>query len=199
MYGTDAIIEEQVIDHSGIHILYPRVRKVGKETEEIINQLIKQEVERLMTVPEWSEENTLTMEGTYEVTLNQRGLLSIRFKNFVNIEHAAHPTTIIRSITVDLNTGEEYELYDFFRNMSGHALMITNFIRQELEKQNIPLIIDLKLIPDNHPYYLTEDTLIVYFQEAEIAPRSFGILEFPIPYLYLKSIFENDSPLQKLL
>ncbi len=198
--GIDsAVIVEQVIEKPHAHILFPQVRGVESETELIINQLIEEQIKGITMMQEWYDEETLFMEVSYEVKLNEKGLISLFFRNFAQIEHAAHPMTIVRSLTVDLNTGEEYELFDYFKNMSGHALKITNFILREVERKEITLIIDLKLIPDNHPYYLCKDGIVIYFQEGEIAPRSYGILEFTIPYTFLQSLFEIECPLERLL
>jgi len=120
-------------------------------------------------------------------------------ENFVQIKKAAHPTTLVHSLTVDLNTGEVYELYDLFKNMSAHGLRITDYILREIEKKQIPLITDLRLIPDNHVYYLTEVDLVVYFREGELTSCDYGILEFAIPYYYLSSIVDKASPLERLL
>lgn len=198
--GVDkAIIEEQVIDKPSVHIVYPQVRGLRKEVEEQVNQAIRETVERLTIMQDWYKNETYSLDVSFEVTLNEKGLLSLRLENFIQVEHAAHPTTVVASLTVDLNSGKEYELYDYFRNMSGHALRITNYILREVERKGITLIVDLKLIPDNHPYYLSKDGLVIYFQEAEIAPRVYGILEFTISYSFLEPILEEGSPLERLI
>ena len=195
--GADsAIIQEQVLDKQPVHVLYPRVQGLGdKSIQENINLLIEGKIDELILIQGGQRDDLQELRGNYEVALNQMGLLSLRFDMFAQIRLAAHPSTMIDSLTVDLNTGQEYELYHLFKSMSGHALVITNFLLKEIEREQIPLIVDLKLIPDNHPYYLTEEALVVYFQEAELAPRSYGILEFPVAYSYIKSIIDPAGPL----
>ncbi len=195
--GVDsAIIVEQVLDKPPIHVLYPRVQGLwNKQIQEKINLLIEDKVNNLILTQGGRRDDLQELRGNYEVTFNQMGLLSLRFEIFTQIRLAAHPTTVIDSFTADLNTGREYELYHLFRSMSAHALVITNFLLKEIEREQIPLIVNLKLIPDNHPYYLAEKALVVYFQEAELAPRSYGILEFPVAYNYINSIIDPAGPL----
>jgi len=199
--GIDsASIQEQVIDIPPVRVVLPRVQGLWNKTiEEKINLVIEEKVNNIIRAFGGQRGDLLEMTGGYRVTLNQKGLLSLRFEILSQIKNAAHPITIIRSLTVDLNTGKVYELYDLFRSMVGHAITITKYILREVEKQKIPLIIDLKLIPDNHPYYLTEDSLVIYFQEASLAPRDYGILEFPMPIILLSSLMENPGPLPRLL
>ena len=198
--GADsAIIMGQVLDKPPVHVLYPRVQGLGdKRIQEKINLVIERKVNDLILF-QGGQKDLQELRGNYEVTLNQMGQLSLRFEMFAQIRMAAHPSTMIDSLTVDLNTGQEYELYHLFRNMSAHALVITNFLLKQIEREQIPLIVDLKLIPDNHPYYLTGEALVVYFQEAELAPRSYGILEFPVAYNYVKSIIDPAGPLRQMV
>lgn len=201
MYGgiDSAVIMEEVISKPFVRIAYPRVRGINEKTADLINELIEEKIKTMTIIGEWQESDIQELDISYQVTLNQKGLLSLRFESFLMIRNAAHPTTSVCSLTVDLNTGKVYELYDFFRNMSGHAIRMTNYILGEMKEKGIPLIFDLKLIPDNHVYYLTEDALVIYFQEAELAPRVYGILEFPLSYAFLQNIMESDSPLRRLL
>jgi len=201
MYGVieSAVILEQVNEKPHARIIFPQVRGLESEKEIIINQLIEEIIKGITMMQAWYDEETMFMDVSYKVKLNEKGLLSLFFQNYAQIEHAAHPMTIVRSLTVDLNTGKEFELFDYFWNMSGHALKITNYILKEVKAKEIALIVDLKLIPDDHTHYLCKDGIVIYFQEGELAPRSYGVLEFTIPYIFLKSILEKGSPLEKLL
>lgn len=198
--GLDsAVIMEKLISKPFTHITYPHVRGINEDTAELINELIEEKIKTMTILGEWQESDIQELDISYQITLNQKGLLSLRFESFLVIQNAAHPITQVGSLTIDLNTGKVYELYDFFRNMSGHAIRMTNYILGEMKEKRIPLIIDLKLIPDNHVYYLTEDALVIYFQEGELAPRVYGVLEFPLSYAFLQNIMESDSPLRRLL
>lgn len=198
--GIDsAVIEVQVIEQGTVHVLFPQIGGLQESVARKINLLIDVMVKSMMSIQGLGYEKIQQMKGTYQVTLNEKGLLSLRFENFTYVEHAAHPTTLVRSLTVDLHTGQEYQLYEFFRNMSGHAIQITNYILREMKRLEIPLAVDLRLIPDNHVYYLTPDSLVIYFQEGEIAARVYGVLEFPLRYSFFISMLESDSPLKRLI
>ncbi|PKM79175.1 MAG: hypothetical protein CVU88_07140 [Firmicutes bacterium HGW-Firmicutes-13] len=193
-----ANIVEIKIDEPPVQVTYPQVQGLkDKDVQEEINRLIREQVNTLM-VEQGVREELLEMTGNYRITLNKKGLLSIRFENFSFIKFAAHPSTAVKSLTIDLKTGKKYDIVDFFEIGDSYRLIIRNIINREIKERGIQLIVDFKGISDNQNYYLTNNSVVIYYQEAELAARVWGILEFPIPFTYLRNVIDKDGPLAGL-
>jgi hypothetical protein len=169
-----------------------------KSVPERVNILIRQLVEGMMLQQGWGQDNLLEMIGTFRVTLNKKGILSIRFENFSMLEMQAHPSTIVRGLTVDLKTGKAQQLSDFFKINSGYRLIISEEIKRQIKARGIELISDFNRINDDQEFYLTDKALVIFFQEGTLAPRVWGMLEFPIPYTLLANVINQEGLLARL-
>ncbi len=125
----------------------------------------------------------------FTVTYNQNCLLSLYFDQY---EYAggAHGLTYRYSDTWDLSKSKRMDLVDFFpgRNQYKKYLMetINKQITEELTKGNGMFFEDYeKLVSENlktNSFYLSEDGVVIYFQQYDIAPYAAGIPTFVIPY-----------------
>src|SRR5690554_237133 len=94
-----ARLTTQTIEKPNINVAYPQV--IGlyppnmevryKGVPEKINESIEKLINAMMLEMGANNPNLAEMIGTYKVTLNQDGILSIRFENFSYIEMYAHP------------------------------------------------------------------------------------------------------------
>ena len=113
--------------------------------------------------------------------LNQKGILSVKFNVYTFRWHAANGLDVQKSITVNLETGKVYQLNNLFKPNSGYRRVLTKLIQKQIEEKEIPLLEEIKSIPDNQEFYMTKDALVIYFQEIEYTPHYIGIPEFAIP------------------
>jgi len=60
------------------------------------------------------------------------------------------------------------------------------------------LIREFKTIDDNEDFYLTGNTLVIYFQEIEFTPHYIGIPEFTIPFKRIKNLINEEGPIARL-
>jgi hypothetical protein len=193
-----ARVVEGRIEEGCMDISYPIVEGLPqREVEERINQLIQEQVRRL--IPPGGCDEYMEILGRYRVELNERGILSLRFEFYTYAPQAAHGLTVVKSLTVDLETGEVYEFRDLFRPGSHYRLRISRMIEQQIKDRDIPLINEFKGITDAPEFYLTDRGLVIYFQLYQYAPYYYGILEFPIPYSRLASMINPRGPLARLV
>lgn len=47
-------------------------------------------------------------------------------------------------------------------------------------------------VRDEQEFYLTADSVVVFYQRAEFTPYSYGFLEFPIPYADIAAILKPE-------
>lgn len=193
-----AIITENQIQNTCTDVRYPQIS--GLKDEDVrnkINELIKNQV--LGLIPQEGCDVYQEIKGTYSVELNQKGILSIKFSVYTFRWHAANGLTVQKSITVNLETGKVYKLYDLFKRDSGYRTVLTKIIKDQIKERDLPLIKELHVIGDNEDFYLTNDSLVIYFQEIEFTPHYVGIPEFPIPYSQIKHLIRKEGPIAALI
>ncbi len=130
----------------------------------------------------------------YNVTYNQNCTLSFYSDEYL-YTGGAHGTTTRRSSTFSLTNGKTLPL--------GHYFCGGNYIRQILDEIIMQAQTKEKEQPgmffENYEklivkyfnicsFYLTEEGIVIYYQQYDIAPYSSGIIEFLIPYS------ENKTP-----
>lgn len=193
--STAIITDEKLVDQC-TDITYPQVSGLKNKTVQVeINELIKAQVNKILP-----NDNCQTSTfGKYEVKLNEKGLLSLVLYFYTIREHAANGLDIQKSITVDLATGKVYELEDLFKPGSRYRMVLNEIIRQQIQEKGLTLIKEFKGITDNQDFYLTEDALVVYFQELKYTIHADGTPEFVIPYERIEHLLREDSPIVRLL
>ena len=190
----------RTIEQGHANVNYPEVVELlpanlnarYKDAVERINQTIERFVRMMMLENGATNPDLGEMAGTYKVTLNRNGVLSIRFENFSNIRNAAHPVTIVRGLTFNLRTGNTVDIASLFESGRGHRLIISNEVRRQAKIRDIPLTSEFTRINDDQEYYLTDKALVVFFQRGDIAAGAAGVLEFPIPYTMLANIIDRQ-------
>ncbi len=193
-----AAITENKIENECTDVSYPQV--AGLKNEDVqnnINQLIRKQIIDL--IPKEGCEIYNTIKGIYQVELNKNGILSIKFDVYTIRKQAANGLNVQKSITVNLETGKIYQVYDLFRRNSGYRAVITRMIKEQIKERDLPLIKEFKGIGDNESFYLTNNALVIYFQEIEFTPHYVGIPEFTIPFNQIKNLINEDGPIARLI
>jgi len=123
------------------------------------------------------------------ITYNQDNLVSLYYDQY-EFTGGAHGNTIRTSQTWDLSVGRMLNLVYFFRFNPNYFVLdniknINNQIAEQL-KSNPGQYFDnyCELVIDNFKqenYYLTNNGIVIYYQQYDIAPYSSGIPEFLIP------------------
>lgn len=193
-----AVITDVQIKNECTDVVYPRVSGLPDDAvEDKINRLIHEQV--LAMIPKEGCDVYQEIKGTYEVELNGRGILSLKFNVYSIRIHAANGIDEQRSLTVNLETGKMYLLYDLFKRNSNYRNVITKIIQEQIQEQDIPLIKEFKGIDDYEDFYLTENALVIYFQEIEFTPHYVGIPEFIIPYSQINNLIREEGPIARFI
>ncbi|MEW6622946.1 MAG: DUF3298 domain-containing protein [Bacillota bacterium] len=194
--GLSAQIVERTIVEPNVNVKYPEITGLpNKSVQDKINESIRKLMKQLMLQQGYNRDDLAEMIGTYTIGLNEQGILSIKFENFSIFEMAAHGLNVVRSMTVNLHTGKQYEIYELFRPGSPYKLIISSRIKQEIRRQDLPLLREFRRINDDQAYYLTPDNLVVYWQRYEYTPGFVGEPEFNIPYTILANVIDEEGPL----
>lgn len=193
-----AAIRDVQIQDECTDVVYPRVSGLGDDmVEDRINRRIQERVSAM--IPDEGCDVYQEVKGVYEVELNDRGILSVKFNVYTFRIHAANGLDEQRSLTFNLETGKVYRLYDLFKRHSNYKSVLTRMIQEQIEDRDIPLVKEFDGIDDYEEFYLTENALVIYFQEIEFTPHYIGIPEFPIPYSQIKNLVREDGPIARFI
>lgn len=179
-------------------ITYPRVQGLqDREVQNKINNLIQQRVNYL--IPPGDCTVYASIFGKYQVGLNEQGILSLSLQFYTIRHHAANGLNTQKSITVDLENGKVYQLYQLFRRNSNYRIVLNKMIREQIDAKGLHLTKDFKGITDYEDYYLTGQALVIYFQELEYTIHAEGIPEFVIPYFKIRNLIDPQGPIGRFI
>ncbi|HZK28377.1 MAG TPA: DUF3298 domain-containing protein [Thermoclostridium sp.] len=136
-----------------------------------------------------------TIDGSFEIKNNQRGIFSLLLIGFAEFG-GAHPMTKTLSLTMDNKTGENYPLSRLF--LPGYMEIINKEIQRQITLREIPILDEFSGISPSQDYYVSDHTLIIYYQLYELSPYYIGFPYFPIPLYMLSSVIPQDGILDRL-
>jgi phage-related protein len=198
-YITANIVERR-IHNSKVNVVFPSVFGLPSESvQKEINTLIESLVKAMMIAQGSNNSNLAEMVGSFTIELNKKSLLSIRFENFAIMKMAANGSTLLEALTVDLETGEVYDLNDLFVKNRPYRIKLNRLIEAQIQQRDIPLISPFPGVTDNQDFYLTETKLVIFFQYLEFTPHVVGPPEFPIPYSQLTGLINPQGPIGRLI
>lgn len=125
----------------------------------------------------------------YKMTYNKNCTISLYFDKY-EFTGGAHGNTIRNSDSWYLPTGRRISLNELFSRSINPRTYIINVINTQIAEQikngnniyfeNYQENVAKYFNPSS--FYLTDQGIVIYFQQYEIAPYSSGIPEFLIPY-----------------
>ncbi|WP_163182547.1 DUF3298 and DUF4163 domain-containing protein [Neobacillus sedimentimangrovi] len=181
-------------------VLYPQVYNLrNKEFESMINQAIVQQTQWMIDKQAGNMPTSVVeMLGSYEIKNNQREVLSLTLSNYTYHYHAAHGMTYIKSLTFDLQKGQQCELKDLFKQGSDYVERLSTLIQQQINERNVPLLDTFTSIKPNQDFYIADKTIVIYFQLYEITPYVYGFPMFPISVYSIQDIINENGPLGRM-
>lgn len=200
---TEAVkLQEQKLVPSKLSIFYPFIPNANNNKAYLsINNAITDEVSKLfkqqVLLPEVSDFNEIY--GRYEITVNKNNIISILFSLYTYINKAAHGFTAYSSVTANTNTGQIYSFSDLFNSKIYYVGFLNELAKQYIKDNNIPLINAYNGITPNQQYYLTEDSLVLYYQVYEYTPYYYGLFKIEIPSEKIKNLLGPLSPINRLI
>ncbi len=194
-----AEISEGSIEEDCLEVVYPVVQGLpNRRVQEQINEEILYLVETMLPSDIQCQHQGNFVSGTYRIRLNQQGLLSLTLFVQWFFFPMAHPAEDYRALTIDLKSGRVYSFHELFRSRSRYEMLINNFIKQEIEDRNMVTVAPYPGVNAFQDYYLTPNSLVVFFPIYEFTPRPEGFPEFEIPYTLIRNRIDPEGPLVTL-
>ncbi len=134
---------------------------------------------------------------TFDVNTNRNGIVSLTTHEYINA-NGPHPTELLESHTYDISNRQELKLTDILGTEQDNVdITVYDSFIQYLEQTNPNLTAeDTKQLEEelqNVHWYLTDSSLILYFNQEQI-----GVYAIGRPWHELKRT-ENDSKLNSYL
>ncbi|SDK68248.1 DUF3298 and DUF4163 domain-containing protein [Natronincola ferrireducens] len=193
------IIQKKLIRYR-IGLTYPEITDLeNKEAEDTINQLIQEEIYRMIVEQGYEEDYTIEIWGDYEVKVNDKDLLSILLNIHSYSKGAAHGLKAVKALNIDLKRGKLYELKDLFLQNNNYIDKINEIVKEEIVTKDIPLLVEFETIDKRQDFYLTKEGITIFFQIYEYTPYAYGIPEFKISYDILTEMIDIKSPINAFL
>ena len=207
-----AIIEASETDIIKTTLQYPQIDGlIDKTVQDSINSLFKElamdakneglknadEMEKVIASGYTGSPNKCETYFDYRLKYNQNGLLSVVFLNY-QYTGGAHGLTVQSSHTLDLKTGAEYKLGDLVKVDADYVSYISDIVRNAIDERVkegiLPdySIASFEAIKEDQDFYLSNDAVVVYFQQYEYWPYAAGIQEFPVEFSVLNDMLKPD-------
>ncbi len=78
-------------------------------------------------------------------------------------------------------------------------MTINKMIEQQIKEKDLHFIKEFNGITEFEDYYLTDNALVIYFQELEYTIHAEGIPEFIIPYAKIRNLIDENGPIRQLI
>jgi hypothetical protein len=170
------------------------------QAQQTINTRLMQEMQKLLAspYPPGTSAPPPMYTGGFEIKTNERNVLSISLIMY-NYTGGAHGMTYIKSLTFDVQTGQEYALADLFKPNSGYVVKINTDIRAQIAARQLPLLGEFTGIKPDQDFYIADKALVIYFQLYELVPYVYGFPAFPISVYYLQNEVIEDGPFGRMI
>jgi hypothetical protein len=178
---------------------YPEVVNAShKSGQRRVNDILRRTA--YTAIPDY-DPGTVVIEAwsNYKITLNQNGFVSLRFENYFYPETAAHGVTGVSSATLDQDSGYIYDFRQLFRPGSDYQAVINGIIQNRIVREQIALLKPFAGVGPNENYYLTPNSLVIFYQPDVYTAGNYGILEFAIPYRQFAEIIDPRGPAGRIL
>lgn len=130
----------------------------------------------------------------YQIKYNRNNYLSLIFQNY-QYAGGAHGNTVQSGYTFSLENGRKYTLKDLFKSESDYITILSDTVKEQLVKRELTeaLFRPFERISEDQGCYLSNNGLVVYFQQYEILPYASGIQEFTADYNLLTDLLKEPE------
>ncbi|WP_085493509.1 DUF3298 and DUF4163 domain-containing protein [Paenibacillus aquistagni] len=192
-------VYSKVIRKPKLEVFVPQVEQAGaREATERMNRTLHHHAVELIKKTGYGEGDQTEVTGTYEVKLNERGLLSILLIVYGYTLGAAHGMTYQEGLTFDTNTGNLITLKDLFKPGASYVDELSEQVAKQIKERDLPVLEPFTKIKPDQPFYLTDKALVLFFDLYELLPYVYGFPYFPISIYDLESIKKENGPIDTL-
>lgn len=173
------------IENEYIDITYPQFKskpKINSLIQDMMQSFIKKEDNKLL--------EQRNIYGEYKITLFKNNLLSIIIEGYSYLPEEDATFNLLKSITINTRKAYIYKFNDLFYKGSNYEYIINKIILENIKNNNIPILEEFANINKNRKFYLTKDSLVIYYElnRNSMYASSYCIPQFNIPFIAIKNI-----------
>lgn len=187
--------EQKYAPNRNYLVYYPEITGMDDQQGQ---QQVNKKLKDLSSVKPIAQDANLdySYDGEFNIEFFKNNLLELNLSGYHYPLGAAHgmPTRI--DVAIDLQNGNIYELSDLFKKDADYVTELSNIVRDQIQKQGEDSYIWMnayKGISAEQPFYVTENTLHLYFTPYEIAPYAAGFPTFSIPFEQIMNLIDTNG------
>lgn len=179
------------------HVAYPRISGLKDENaQHKLNVAFMENAVIARTKAEYEAKSTTVNGGVdYGVKLNQDGIMSLVTK--ISTSYSGSTLSEQTSVTINTVTGRRYLISDLFVDNADYVATLSDQIKAQIKAQKLKEVTEFKKISEDADYYLTADSIVIYFKQGQYFSASDGIKEFKIPLKTLDGILRPQFIIKK--
>ena len=185
--------------------LSPAAMRFNKFINESITQTelqfinyVKADIPHMQTLPDSVKHNTLKIDFQLDI-INDKNILSVRIMSEGMQAGRAHPYHTYQTFNYDLTQGKILTLNDIFKPKVKYLTVLAKYASVELNKklQDKWMIKEgtAPVLKNYQNWNLKKNSILITFNEYQVAPYYAGSPEVQIPYAKLKNIIAPSSPI----
>ena len=180
-----SIITNKLKPSKYVTVYYPSVKGL---TEQSLQDNINTKLYDIFTSHRvnLTEEDMISVEDSFHVQM-MNDLLIIQRIGYDYYFGAAHGMPIKEFYYINIKSGDFYEFQDLVKEDGDYINAFSEIIRKEIERKSKED--EYYFFPDGFQeidistkFYITENSLVIYFYPYDIAPYASGFPEFIIPF-----------------
>ncbi|NLK71790.1 MAG: DUF3298 and DUF4163 domain-containing protein [Clostridiales bacterium] len=179
-------------------VIYPSVELTNKVIENKINQIIINNVNKLIAEQGYASNPNMQIKGSYEIKTNERNILSLILLSY-SYAGGAHGYTLIEPLTFDVKTGNVIPFDKLFIEGTPYYEELSEIIKKQIESRQMPILGGFNRLPPDPDFYIADKSLVIFFQLYELAPYAQGFPAFPISLYEIKNLIGEDSILRRMM
>jgi hypothetical protein len=186
-------VDKQVSDSTlKCRIVYPHISGLDDENrQQRLNVAFMERAKTVCTRAKYeAKSGTVNANMDFKVTHNHDGVMSLVMKESINAGSGEKFTQT--GVTIDTVTGRRYLISDLFIDNADYVATLSAQVKSQIERMQPRLkqVKEFAEISDNAEFYLTDDTLVVFFRQGEYFSSECAVKEFAIPLKTLEEILK---------
>lgn len=175
-------------------IAYPHIEGMNnRDRQERLNVFMREKAKAVETKAQYGAKfGSVAAEMNFKLTRNSGGIMSLIVKDkMVSGKTESFSQT---GLTVDTVTGRRYLLCDLFVDNADYVEVLSEQVRAQIEKQGLDRkqVREFKRISENEDFYLTPDSVVLFFEQGEYFSSDCAVKEFAIPLKSLTGILKPE-------
>ncbi|PYZ97691.1 hypothetical protein CR205_03605 [Alteribacter lacisalsi] len=191
--GTVYIQEMKYRPDPNYLVYYPQFRGIPDSTGE---QRVNRKLRRLSNVRPVTTEETAdtTYTGDFSVLFTQEDLTVLELNGYEYRFGAAHGMPTRATVSVDIRSGRFFSLGDLFKDDADYVAVLSGIVSGTIDENPENYFPDAyEGISPDQPFYVTGDSLVLYFAPYEIAAFAAGFPEFRIPFTEIEELLDTSG------